>query len=68
MELIYLYIDGYRNFQQAEFNFCPDLSVQYKSDGHSVIIDNSIFHICRDCPLRCGRHIYWCFANREFCA
>ena len=39
MELIYLYIDGYRNFQQAEFNFCPDLSVQYKSDGHSVIID-----------------------------
>ena len=39
MELIYLYIDGYRNFQKAEFNFCADLSVYYNGDGHSVTID-----------------------------
>lgn len=41
MELIYLYIDGYRNFQEAEFNFCPDLSVYYNRDGHSVTIDKA---------------------------
>lgn len=41
MELIYLYIDGYRNFQEAEFNFCPNLSVHYKSEGHSITIDKA---------------------------
>ena len=32
MELVYLYIDNYRNFKEAEFNFRQDVRLQFDSD------------------------------------
>lgn len=32
MQLVYLFIDGYCSFQQAEFNFNPQLSLHFNQD------------------------------------
>lgn len=32
MKLIYLYIDGYRNFKDTEFNFGQDIRIHYEKD------------------------------------
>ena len=32
MELVYLYIDNYRNFKEAEFNFGQDVRLHFDND------------------------------------
>ena len=36
MELVYLYIDGYRNFQAAEFNFSQDVRIHFDNDSKKL--------------------------------
>lgn len=36
MELIYLYIDKYRNFQAAEFNFSQDVRIHFDNDSKKL--------------------------------
>lgn len=36
MELVYLYIDGYRNFKAAEFNFGQDVRLHFDKDSRKL--------------------------------
>lgn len=45
MQLVYLYIDGYCNFQKAEFNFGQELHVHFKEDKNILEISHMDFSL-----------------------
>lgn len=45
MQLIYLYIDGYCNFYQEEFNFNPEVHLHFKPEMHTVTVSDTKFRL-----------------------
>lgn len=44
MQLVYLFIDEYCNFHQAEFNFNPQLSLHFNQDKTKIEVLDTKFH------------------------
>lgn len=45
MQLIYLYIDEYCNFQQEEFNFSPEVRRHFDSETYSITVSDTQFRL-----------------------